>query len=100
MPQLNLEIPHALGQVLAIERLKERFSLAKATYKSQIVDLTEEWTGNTLTFAFRVIGMSVSGSLVVEDAAVKIHAKLPVAALVFKGLIEKQLREELHKLLS
>ena len=76
MPQLTLEMPHALGQALAIERLKERFSLAKAAYQSQLSNLTEEWMGSTLTFAFRATGMSVSGSLVVEDAAVKIHAKL------------------------
>jgi hypothetical protein len=100
MPHLTLEVPHALGQAAAVQRLKERIDRAKEAYQSQLGNLTEEWTANTLTFAFRAAGLHVSGAVAVEDAAVKVKAQLPLPALMLKATIEKQLREELGTLLS
>ncbi len=44
--------------------------------------------------------MNVSGTLVVEEAAVKLDAQLPLAAVIFRGMIEQQIREELQRVLA
>jgi predicted NBD/HSP70 family sugar kinase len=100
MPQLTLEVPHALGQAEALQRLKRQFSFAKETYQSHLTDLVEQWTDGTLEFSFRAAGMAISGTLAVEASTVQIHAELPWAAAIFKNMIEQRLREELEKLLS
>ena len=100
MPQLTTEVPHALGQAEAVRRLKEQFTLAQAAYQAHISDLKQEWTDSTLEFSFRAIGMGISGSLAVEDAAVTLQAELPLAAALFKGMIQQQIREELERVLA
>jgi hypothetical protein len=100
MPQLTMEVSHALGQEQALERLKEKFSMAKDAYRAHLSEFREQWNQSTLDFGFRAAGMNVSGTLAVEAAAVRLHAELPWAAMMFKGMIEKQVREELGKLLT
>jgi hypothetical protein len=100
MPQLSLEVPHALGQAEALERLKRQFSFAKEAYASQLSDIHEEWNDHALEFSFRAMGMAISGTLAVEAAAVKIDAELPWAAVIFKNMIAERLHEELEKVLS
>ena len=46
------------------------------------------------------MGMAVSGTLVVEDAEVTVETELPLAAALFKGLIQQQIREELQRVLA
>ena len=100
MPKLTTETPHALARDEAIRRLKERFGEARDTYGSQVTDLHEQWNGGTLSFSFKVVGMSIAGTVAVEDSAVKLDAELPMAAIMFKGMIEGRIREELNTLLE
>ena len=46
------------------------------------------------------MGMGVTGTIHVEDASVKLNAELPLAAMLFKGSIERQIRQELSGLLA
>ena len=100
MPHLNMQIPHQLGEEEALRRLKEKLDIAKSAYQSQVGDLHQEWNGQELSFGFKVTGLKVSGTLLVEDAAVKLAAALPLAAMVFKGAIQRRLQEELQGLLK
>ncbi len=100
MPHLTIEVPHALDQAEAVRRLKEQFRLAQETYQSHLSDLEEEWTDNTLRFSFRAVGMRIAGTLAVEASLVRIAVELPLAASLFKGLIQQQVCEELGKILA
>jgi hypothetical protein len=100
MPALNMATTHALGREEAVRRLKEKFDHVRATYGNKVGDLREEWKGNTLEFGFKATGMKVSGTVTVEDAEVRLDAQLPFAAIVFKGMIERQIRAELGQLLA
>ena len=100
MPQLTIEVPHALGQAEAVQRLQQQFSVAQEAYRSHISELHQEWADGALTFSFRVAGLNISGTLVVEEAAVKLDAHLPLAAVIFRGMIEQQVREELERILA
>jgi tRNA dimethylallyltransferase len=63
-------------------------------------EFREEWRDHTFSFAFRTFGLGVSGTIAVEQDSVRLAADLPLAAMVFKGAIEKRVREEVGKLLS
>ena len=100
MPKLNMEAAHELGREEAVRRLQDKFDLARANYGSQVSNLHEEWNDGELSFNFSVVGMKVSGKVSVEDAAVKLDAKIPLAAMMFKGMIEQRILDELGDLLA
>ncbi len=99
MPKVNIAIPHELGQEEATRRLQERFHTVKDQFGGQISDLQEEWEPNGLRFSFRVMGLKVSGAVTSEPTEVQVAADLPMAAMMFKGTIEQQIRDELSKML-
>ena len=96
MPRLALEVPHTLGREEAARRLKEQAAKAR----DQVTDLEEQWNDHTLTFRFKAMGFGVSGTMAVEDAAVKIDVNLPLAAMMVKGMIEQRLRQEIAGVLA
>ena len=100
MPSLNLEFPHALDQEEATRRLKDRFGQIKEKYVGQITDLEERWDGDTLDFSFKTFGVQIKGTATSGTSEVKVETRLPLAAMMFKGTIEKQLGDELRSLLQ
>lgn len=100
MPSIQLEVAHAQGEQGAIERLKAKGDSLRIAFQGQVSDLVETWEGNRLQFAFKAMGMGVSGSLVVEDAKVAFSANLPFAAMMFKGMILERVRSELTEVLA
>ena len=100
MPSLQLEVPHALGQEEATQRLKDRFGQVKEEHAGKISDLEECWNGNTLEFGFKTFGIQVKGTAVSGPSEVKVQAQLPLTAMMFKSTIEKQLGDELKNLLG
>jgi hypothetical protein len=100
MPQIRLETPHTLGRDTAVLRLQDRFDEVYAQFGSSIENLEQNWDDHTLSFAFRVKGMGVRGTLTVEESQVAVRADLPLPAVFFKSIIEQRIREELAKILS
>ena len=100
MPRLTMETSHALGQEEATRRLKDKFDIARRDHGDQVGDLREEWTDHTLSFGFKSMGMKVDGRVEVHADCVRLDAKLPMAAAMFKGMIESRIREELGDLLT
>jgi len=100
MPKLTMETPHELGREEAVHRLKHGFSFVRTNFQSRLSDVTEEWNDDTLKFGFKAMGMRVAGNVTVEDARVKVDADLPMAAIMFKGIIEQRVRKELDRLLA
>jgi hypothetical protein len=66
----------------------------------KISDLQQTWNGNILDYAFKTMGMKISGTLDVQPDSVKVVTQLPLAAMLFKGMVEAQMRENLTKLLN
>jgi len=100
MPSIDLTVPHALGREEAVQRLKTGFGLAREGYQQHVSDLVEEWDGHLLRYSFKTFGMSVAGTVAVEPAEVRVTAGLPLAAALFRGAIEQQIREQMGKLLA
>jgi len=72
----------------------------KDEVNQKITDLTQTWNGNILDYAFKTMGMKISGTLDVQPDSVKVVTQLPLAAMLFKGMVEQQMRENLTKLLN
>ena len=100
MPQLTMETVHSLGRDEAARRLKEKFDAVRDRYGSHVNELCENWTDHTFSFAFKAMGMGIAGTVHVDDASVRLDAHLPLAAMLFKGAIERQIQEELSGLLA
>ena len=100
MPRVTVETPHALTQEEAMRRLKERARLLKDMFQGKFSDLHEEWNGNTFSFGFKTMGMTISGTGTVGASHVKLDTELPLAAMLFKGMIQTRVNEELGKLLA
>jgi hypothetical protein len=91
---------HALGKDEACRRLKEKLATVRDTYGHQASDLREEWTDTTLSFGFTARGMSVDGTMAVDDTEVQLSADVPFALVLFKRRIENRIRAELGTLLA
>jgi Putative polyhydroxyalkanoic acid system protein (PHA_gran_rgn) len=100
MPSVQLTIPHQLGQEEALARLKGLLAKVKNRYQNQISDLQESWNDNVVDFSFKTYGFGISGQMAVEPADVRFDAKVPMAAMMFKGKIEQTLRDEITRVLS
>jgi hypothetical protein len=100
MPRVSIEAPHALDEEEAVRRLKEKTSELKRAYDGQYSDLNEQWDGNAYSFGVKAVGMKVSGTGKVEAQRVLLDVDVPLAAIMFKGMIQSRVREELDKLLA
>ena len=99
MPKMNVKVPHSLGEEIALERVKSLLSNMKQEYGNQIQNLQESWNENAGKFSFSAMGFSISGELKVASNQVELNGKLPLAALPFKGSIEKSIRQKANELL-
>ena len=97
---MNISIPHELSQPEAMSRIKNLFNKIKEEQKSNIQELTEEWTENGGSFKLRSMGFEITGNVEVLPFAVEITAKLPVALTMFQGAIKGMIEKEAKKLLE
>lgn len=100
MPSLSIQVPHQLGQAEAQVKLQNLFNENQDAVNQKVSDLEQSWRGHILDYAFKSMGMKISGTLDVQPDSVQIVAQLPLAAIMFKGMIETQLRDGLTKVLQ
>ncbi|MFP6612189.1 MAG: polyhydroxyalkanoic acid system family protein [Pirellulales bacterium] len=100
MPALNLSVPHNHDKNTAVEKLKSFSNKVRGRYGDEVSDVVESWDGSHLNFGFRTRGMKISGNIEVEDDQVKLEGTLPLAAMMFKGRIEKEVHTALRLALA
>jgi hypothetical protein len=100
MPKMSFTVPYSIDQAAAIEKLKSFVPAIKQRYGGQVSNVTEEWVGDILKFAFTTFGFTIKGDLDVQPNQVVLDGELPFAAMMFKGKIESEFKENLAKLLS
>ncbi len=100
MPELNFTIPHALGREEAARRLKSLLDRVKERHQDRVSNLEEEWLESGLRFKFTTFGFKIAGLTTVTGDALQADVDLPFAAMMFKGKIEKELREVLERTLT
>lgn len=100
MPNLEINIPHELGEDEALKRIQSLLQKVQSRYGDQVKDLQQEWNGNTGEFSFSIMNMPVSGKLTVNNTGVDLDGKIPLAASLFKGKIKSVILEEANKVLA
>jgi hypothetical protein len=100
MPALKLNFPHQLGRQTAQERLQGLLEKVKNRHGAKISNLRESWVDNVLDFGFTTYGFNVQGFVTVDENEVKLDGQIPFAAMLFKGKIEQELREQMTRLLA
>ena len=101
MPKFNVSVDHETPRPDAIAKLKDFSEKVRDGSPVELSDVTESWDdeGN-LEFAFKAMGMTISGSVVTSDSQVVVAGKLPFAALPFRGQIEQQIKKQVQDALS
>ena len=100
MPKFQLEVPHELGAAEAKSRLERFIEMLQGKFQEKVSDLSQGWTGNTLNFGFKTFGIKINGAIDVQENALKVDGDIPFAAMMFKGKIESEIREQLGRLIA
>ena len=100
MPGFSTQVPHELPRDQAADKLKAFVDDVRRQHGDKVQNLRGEWRETTLEFAFTAYGMAVQGSMVVEEAYVRVAGTLPLAAAFFRGQIEQTIRGELARILE
>jgi hypothetical protein len=100
MPGFSTEVPHALGKEEATKRLKGFVERARERFGAQVSAMDGSWTDSVLTFSITTMGLSIKGKMTVNDSSTRVEGKLPLAAMPFRGKIEKSIAEEIEQELA
>ena len=100
MPNIEMSIPHSIGQEEALNRIKKLLDNVQTQFSGQLKDVQQDWKNNEGSFSFSVMNMPVSGKLTVNNGDVALDGKLPLAASLFQGKIKEVIMEEAKKVLS
>jgi hypothetical protein len=99
VPKINLEVPHALSAEEAKSRLERMGESLQSRFGEQVKDMSQSWAGNLLSFGFKTMGMRFDGNVGVEDDKVVVNGDIPFTAMMFKGKIESEIRQQLERIL-
>src|SRR5262245_9177124 len=100
MPSFRVSVPHQLGQAAARARVEGFLDNVRRDLPARVSDVAGEWNDNRLEFRLVASGLSISGTLQVEESLAEVAGALPLAAVLFRGQIERTIREELSRLLT
>lgn len=99
MPAFSTEVPHTLGKEAATEKLQGFVETASERFQGQVSEFEGNWNDSVYDFRLKTYGFAISGTMTVEDSRVVLDGTIPMAAMMFKGKIEKSFASELEKVL-
>jgi putative polyhydroxyalkanoate system protein len=100
MPKFGVRIPHTLAKDEARSRLDRFIEMLTAKSGNQVSDLQQSWEGDTLKFHFKTYGITIDGGITVGDNELSLSGDIPFAAMMFKGKIESEIREQLERIIK
>ncbi len=100
MPKFATSVPHNLTKDEARQRLERFAEMLEAKFANQVSDLQQSWEGDTLKFHFKTYGIPLNGGITVADKELNVAGDIPFAAMMFKGKIESEIREQLEKIVA
>jgi Putative polyhydroxyalkanoic acid system protein (PHA_gran_rgn) len=96
---IQITVPFQISQADALVRIKDFIKKAKKEYGGALAITHDEWHGSVYSFAGNAKGFSGSGTIGVNEAQTTVELELPPAAMLFKGKIERAIREKLTEIL-
>jgi len=100
MPKFGVTVPHKLTKEEARSRLERFAELLQSKYEGKVTDLQQSWEGDTLKFSAKTFGIQLKGGIAVNDNDLKLDGDLPFAAMMFKGKIESDIKEQLERIVA
>jgi len=101
MPKITVSKNHSLDHLAVTAILKSKIGMALQENAKAVSNFSERWTDdNTMEFAFKTMGFSVSGLLKSLPGKVSVETTVPLAAMMVKGMIESRLSDEIGKILA
>jgi putative polyhydroxyalkanoate system protein len=100
MPKFGVRVPHTLAKDEARKRLERFIELLTEKSGGQVSDLQQSWEGDTLKFHFKTYGIAIDGGITIGDNELNLAGDIPFAAMMFKGKIESQIREQLERIVA
>jgi hypothetical protein len=100
MPAYHVTVSHALDQTTARARVDGFLESVQRDLPTHVSDVSGAWEGNRLNYRLSVSGLGISGTLAVEENRVEVSGPLPLAAMFFRGQIERTIHDDLTRLLS
>ena len=100
MPSINIKVDHKIGLDKAQERLKSYLPKLQDKYRQEISDLKISWNGSNADFQFRAVNMQFNGKLSVLNDSISISGSIPFALIMFKGFVEKVIKEHAAEVLQ
>jgi hypothetical protein len=100
MPSFRVSVPHELGQAAARARVEGFVDNVRSDLPAHVSDVAGEWNNYQLNFRLVATGMQITGTLQVEERLAEVSGSMPLAAVLFRGQIERSIREELSRLLG
>ncbi|MCI0559485.1 MAG: polyhydroxyalkanoic acid system family protein [Nitrososphaera sp.] len=97
---MKVSVPHQTTQLEAITKVKKILNDSRSQMAAHLTDVTEDWQGHILHFAFTAQKQHISGTLEVKDHSFELYAKLPLMMRLFEGKIEKMIQDESKKMLE
>jgi putative polyhydroxyalkanoate system protein len=100
MPKFGVRVPHNLSQEEARSRLERFAEMLQQKFQDKVSDLDQTWEGDKLNFKFKTYGIQLQGGIAVTDKELDLTGDLPFAAMMFKGKIESEIREQLERIVA
>lgn len=89
MSNVDIKIPHTLGQEEALKRIKKLLTNLKEEQAAIVKNVKEDWNGQEGNFSFSAKGFQVSGKIYAGVDTVRITSRLPFVLTFFKNTITK-----------
>ena len=98
MPSFNVVVAHELQRDECVKKLRGFSEQFRRDSAVELTDIEETWDdkGN-LQFAFKAMGMKISGQMETKPDEVTVNGQLPFAAVVFRGTLESQISEKIRE---
>ncbi|TGD98028.1 polyhydroxyalkanoic acid system family protein [Methylobacterium nonmethylotrophicum] len=98
---LVVVIPHQLGRAEARRRIDARIGQGRDMVQKAGLSMDDPvWDGDTLSFLVGALGQTVSGTIAVEDEAVRAEVNLPLLLGIFSGKVRDVIVEKGGQLLA
>jgi hypothetical protein len=101
MKQLEVRVPHDLGQVEMRRRIDAALVRAREQYADSVGPIHAEWAGeDRMLVNVEVMGMKFDGSIEVQVEELVVLLELPGMASLFAGRIREGIQERLGGLIG
>lgn len=97
---MDIAIPHDLGREEVRRRLRANAGRIGESIPGGMAEVTANWEGeDRLALAIAVMGQSIEGAVLIEDAEVRIQLDLPLGLSFIAPMVESAVRESGQRML-